>query len=139
MARIMSQSGILIVHLREAISEEQIRSDLLSIFELEPGQIASLEEATAVTFVPYQIIPRARGFRTTLELYVGRAPQTVPQTDTRLAAILAKHYQQDVLIAPQERNNNPFRWDLVRPSGQILAVSEAPQDHDDGIVIQESV
>lgn len=133
----MSESGILTVHLRELVPEEELRDELARLFGLAKEELASLDAATPDTLVPYQYTPRARGFLATIEVYAGRAPAAAPRSDLVLAEHLARHFAQDALISPPGGGSAPYQWLLVRPDGTTLNVAEIPSDDDDGIVIAE--
>lgn len=91
------------------------------------------------TRVPYQLFRRERGFRTTLELYVGRAPEAVPRSDFDLAKALARRYDERVLISPRDEDPSPYAWDLVTSDGAERRVRAVPQDDDDAIVLDLDV
>jgi hypothetical protein len=129
-----SQSGILIVHVRESIPEDVLRADLVTLLDVRADDLVPLELIDSNALVPYQVFPRAAGFRTTLELYVGRAPASVPKTDLELARMLARHYGQDVLVSPVAETD-PYHWELVTPAGDVKPVRERPTDGADGIVL----
>jgi hypothetical protein len=131
----MSESGILIVHMREAITEDALRLDLVRLLDLAPADLVPLDEITETSLVPYKVYPRRIGFHTTLELYVGNAPASVPKSDLGLAMLLARHYAQDVLISPPADVRDPYLWDLVSPAGTVTRVREVPTDEADGVVI----
>jgi hypothetical protein len=136
----MSQSGILIVHLRGCVPEGLLRVALAQMLDLATEDLAPLEVATQSTTVPYQYTSHSRGFLTTIELYAGSAPESSPKSDLGLAQYLARRFAQDTLISPAEGNANPYRWLLVRPDGTTVEVTEIPPDGDeqeDGIVIAE--
>jgi len=132
----MSKSAILIVHLRERISEARIRVALAAAMGIAQDDLAPLEAATPSTLVPYEHTPRSKGFLTTIAAYAGQAPPSAPRSDLDLARVLAKHLGQDALISPDDADPDPFRWILVRPDGSTTVVNELPSD-DDGIVIVE--
>jgi hypothetical protein len=71
-----------------------------------------------------------------LELYVGRAPASVPRTDHGLARLLARHYRQDVLVSPVAERD-PYDWDLLSPEGEVKQVRERPSHDADCIVLDE--
>lgn len=136
----MTTSGILIVHLRGHIPEPDLRADLARLLGLPAAEIQPLEQASADTLLPYQYFRRSRGFQTTVELYTGQAPGSIPRSDLELARLLADHYQQDALIDPAQPSTGPYQWLLVRPGGATQRVTEIPAldpTDDDGIVIDE--
>jgi hypothetical protein len=135
---LMSESGILTVHLRGRIREDELRDELAQLLGVSRENLAPLDGATPATLVPYQYTQRARGFLSTIEVYAGRLPESVPRTDLGVAERLASRFAQDALISPPAGSNDPYRWLLVRPDGTTAEVSEVPQDEDeDGIVIVE--
>ena len=134
----MSESGILTVHLREHVPEEELRDALAKVFGVAKEKLALLEDATPATLIPYQYTPRSRGFLLTIEVYAGRASESGPKSDLALAARLAKHFAQDALISPPAGGEDPYRWLLIRPDGTTINVAEIPSEGDeDGIVIAE--
>jgi hypothetical protein len=137
----MTDSGILVVHLPECIPEDVVRAALAQMLRLAIEELAPLEVATPATQVPYHYASHSRGFRTTIELYAGRAPEPAPRSDLQLAQYLARRFAQDALIST-DGNASPYRWLLVRPDGTTIGVTEVPpdgdgDDQDDGIVIAE--
>ena len=138
----MSDSGILIAHLREYIPEDVIHAALAQMLGLVIEDLAPLEVATPSTVAPYQYISHSRGFLTAVELYAGHAPESAPRSDLQLARHLARRFAQDALISPAEGDVNPYRWLLVRSDGTTVGVTEVPRDEDgdgqeDGIVIAD--
>lgn len=135
----MTGSGILSAHLEGAHTEREVVDALCSLFGLRTDDLAALDSMTPATRVPYQVFRRERGFRTTLELYVGRAPEGVPRSDFDLAEALARHYDERVLISPRDGDPNPYAWDLVTSDGACRRVRAVPQDDDDAIVLDLDV
>jgi hypothetical protein len=133
----MTQSRILSVHLEKAHDEQELIAALCSLFGLQPRDLAALDTMTTDTRVPYQLFQRPRGFRTTLELYVGRAPQGVPRSDFDLAEALSRRFGERVLIPPRDYDPNPNVWDLVTPNDAARRVHGVVQDDDEAIVLDE--
>lgn len=134
----MSESGIITVHLREHVSEDELRGELAQLLGVSKGDIVPLDAATPATLVPYQYTVRTRGFLSTVEVYAGRVPEAHPNLNLTVAEHLAKRFAQDALISPPEDSDDPYRWLLVRPDGTTVKVTEVPPDDDeDGIVIAE--
>jgi hypothetical protein len=134
----MSQSGILVVHLRGHIREDVMRDELARMLGLPIEDLSPLGAATQSTKAPYQYMPHSRGFLTTIELYAGSAPEPAPRSDLALAQYLARCFAQDALISPIDGDANPYHWLLVRPDGTTVGVTEVPpdeEDEEDGIVI----
>ena len=137
----MSQSGILVVHLRGHIPEHVMRDELARMLGIPTEDLSPLEAATQSTKVPYQYTPHSRGFLTTIEVYAGNAPDPAPRSDLGLAQHLARRFAQDALIPPIDGDANPYHWLLVRPDGTTVGVTEGPPDEvdkEDGIVIGQS-
>lgn len=138
----MTDSGILTVHLRHHVDEVELRAALAALLRIDLADIAPLETASPALLVPYQYTARTRGFRSTIEVYAGRLPDSDDNTDLRLAKSLAKRFAQDALITPPSGGDDPYRWLLVRPDGTSTEVAEVPPDEDeedDGVVIREPV
>jgi hypothetical protein len=130
----MNMGGILSVHLEAAYTEAELVETLCSLFGLQPDDLAPLDAMDVSTRVPYQVVHRTRGFLTSLELYVGRAPEIVPRSDLDLAVALARHYCERVLIPPRDADPNPYTWEMVTADDSPRRVQAIPQN-DDCIVL----
>ncbi len=73
-------------------------------------------EKKPLTF-PYNLVRRSKGFKTTIELYLGN--ERIDNIET--AVSLSKHFNTNVLIDPLDEL---FEWLLITPNGELYNVNE---------------
>lgn len=129
----MSGSTIFLFYFSKRFDETQ----LLRVVALELGvpveELGTLMEARAR--VPYEFFRYERGFPCRLDLYLGQSYSGPGELEFALR--LAKRLATNVLISPDESEENPYLWWLVHPDGTVFEASEIlsnDDEEDDGAV-----